>query len=90
MMGKYRVQLLKSAVRDLESLDKSVGVRIGQRMKWLAENLDGIEPKRLTGQLAGFYKLREGDYRIIYQVLRKENLIVVHSIGHRRDIYRRD
>ena len=90
MIGMYRVQLLKSAVRDLESLDKSVGARIGQRIKWLAENLDGIEPKRLTGQLAGLYKLREGDYRIIYQVLRKENLIVVHSIGHRRDIYRRD
>lgn len=89
MIGMYRVQLLKSAVRDLESLDKSVGVRIGERIKWLAENLDVIEPKRLTGQLAGLYKLREGDYRVIYQVLRKEKLIVVHCVGHRRDIYRR-
>ena len=89
MIGMYRVQLLKSAVRELESLDKSVVVRIGQRIKWLAENLDVIEPKRLTGQLAGLYKLREGDYRIIYQVLRNEKTIVVHCIGHRKDIYRR-
>lgn len=85
----YSIQLLKSAVRDLESLDKSVGARIGQRIKWLAENLDAIEPKRLTGQLAGLYKLREGDFRIIYQVFRTEKLIVVHCIGHRRDVYRK-
>ena len=89
MIGMYRVQLLQSAVRDLERLDKSVGARIGQRIKWLAENFDVIEPKRLTGQLAGLYKLREGDYRIIYQVLRKEKTIVIHCIGHRRDVYRK-
>ena len=89
MTGMYCVELLKPAVRDLESLDKAVGTRIGQRIKWLAENLDGIEPQRLTGQLAGLYKLREGDYRIIYQVLRKKNLIVIHCIGHRKDVYRK-
>ena len=45
--------------------------------------------KRLTGPLAGLCKLREGDYRIIYQVLHNEETIVVHAIGHRRDIYRK-
>ena len=84
----YRVQLLKPAVRDLESLDKSVGARIGRRIRWLAENFDVIEPKWLTGQLTGLCKLREGDYRIIYQVVRKEKLILVHCIGHRSDVYR--
>jgi mRNA interferase RelE/StbE len=69
-------------------MSTTIAARIGQRIRWLAENLDRIEPKRLTGQLTGLYKLREGDYRIIYQVLRNENLIVIHCIGHRRDIYR--
>ena len=58
-------------------------------MKWLAENIDSIAPKKLAGPLAGLCKLREGDYRIIYQVLHNEETIVVHAIGHRRDIYRK-
>lgn len=85
----YRVDFLESAERGLERLDKPAGARIVQRIKWLVENLDSIKPKRLTGDLAGLYKLREGDYRIIYQVLHKEKIIVVHRIGHRSDIYRR-
>ena len=88
MTGMYQVRILKPAVRELERLDKSVGVRIIQRINWLAENLDAIKPKRLSGDLAGLFKQREGDYRIIYQVLRKENTILVHCIGHRKDIYR--
>ena len=89
MTAMYRVELLKPAVRGLERLDKSVGARLVQRIKWLAENLDSIEPKPLAGNLEGLYKLREGDYRIIYQVLRTKRMIVVHRIGHRRDIYRK-
>lgn len=85
----YSVRLLRSAVRELESLDNSVAARIHQRLKWLAENVDVVEPRPLCGNLAGLYKLREGDYRIIYQVLREERLVVVHSIGHRRDVYRK-
>ena len=85
----YRAQLLKPAVRELERLDKSIGTRIVQRIKWLAENFDDVKPKRLTGELSGLYKLREGDYRIIYQILRREKLIVVHYIGHRKNVYRR-
>jgi mRNA interferase RelE/StbE len=85
----YQVQILESAERGLERLDKPAAARIVQRIKWMIENLDAIKPKRLTGELAGLCKLREGDYRIIYQVLQREKTIVVHRIGHRRDIYRR-
>jgi mRNA interferase RelE/StbE len=85
----HQVRLLQSAVRDLQHLDKSTSARIVQRLKWLTENIDSITPKRLTGQLSGLCKLREGDYRIIYQILNAEQTIVVHAIGHRKDIYRK-
>ena len=88
-MVMYRVQLLKPAIRASQRLDKSVGARVIERINWLADNLDSIEPKRLAGDLAGLYRLREGDYRIIYQVLHKEKTIIVHLVGHRKDIYRR-
>jgi mRNA interferase RelE/StbE len=56
---------------------------------WLAENLEEIKPKALTGELSGLYKLREGDYRIIYEIVHKEKVIILHSIGHRREVYQK-
>jgi mRNA interferase RelE/StbE len=88
-MSKYRVRILQAASRDLERLDKPTGRRIVQRINWLAANLDIIRLEALTGELAGLYKLRVGDYRVIYEVLWDEETIVIHAIGHRREIYRR-
>ena len=88
-MAGYRVRILKVASQDLARLDKSTGRRIVQRINWLSANLDAIRLEALTGDLAGLYKLRVGDYRVIYEVLWDEETIVIHAIGHRREIYRR-
>ena len=85
----YSVRILKAAVDDLQRLDRAVARRIVRRLQWLAENLDSIKPVPLTGELSGLYRLREGDYRIIYEILHEERLILVHCIGHRREIYRK-
>jgi mRNA interferase RelE/StbE len=73
----------------LKQLDKTIARRIIDKINWLANNFDAIRPKQLTGDLRGLYKFREGDYRIIYEVLRIEKLIIIHFIGHRREVYRR-
>lgn len=86
----YTVRILKQATNELEKLDKPVGRRIIKRITWLVENLDRIKPERLAGNLKVFYKLREGDYRIIYQILHDEKTVIIHSIGHRREIYRKN
>lgn len=57
-------------------------------MSWLAENLENIKLLNLKGDLSSFYKLRVGDYRVFYQVLEVEQVIIVHKIGHRSEIYR--
>jgi mRNA interferase RelE/StbE len=85
----YTARLLKTASRELSHLDKPIARRIVERIYWLAENLDNANPKALKGDLAGLYKLREGDYRIIYEILRKEKVILIHSVGHRRDVYQK-
>ena len=85
----YRVKILDAAEDDLEHLDKAVGRRIAKRIQWLADNFDNIKPEALTGDLAEFYKLRVGDYRVFYQILSDEQLIVIHHIGHRREVYRK-
>lgn len=85
----YRLRILKAATRELARLDKPIGRRIAKRINWLAENLDDIRPEPLTGTLSGLYKLRVGDYRIIYEILHREQIVVIHEIGHRREIYRK-
>ena len=85
----YRIRILDAATRELARVDKPVGRRIVERINWLVANLDDIQPEALTGDLSGLYKLRVGDYRILYEILHEEQIIVIHEIGHRREIYRR-
>lgn len=88
-MPLYRIRILDTATRELARLDKSMSRRVVERIKWLATNLDIIKPEPLGGDLAGFYKLRVGDYRVIYEILHNEETLVIHTIGHRREIYRK-
>jgi mRNA interferase RelE/StbE len=85
----FALRILKSASRELKRIDRPIAQRIVDRIRWLAENFEQITPEPLKGNLAGFFKLREGDYRTLYEALRKERLIVVHYIGHRSEIYKR-
>ncbi len=85
----YQIRILEAATRELAQLDKPTGRRIIERINWLAANLDNINPEPLTGDLAGLYKLRVGDYRVLYELLQNEQTILIHQIGHRREIYRR-
>jgi len=85
----YDLRILEDASRDLSRLDKGVGRRIVERVNWLAATLDEIRPEALTGDLVGLFKLRVGDYRVIYEIVRKEKTIVIHAIGYRREIYRK-
>jgi mRNA interferase RelE/StbE len=82
----YQIRILDAAARDLARLDPAVARRIVNRIRWFAENLGDIKPESLTGDLAGLYKLRIGDYRVVYEILHSEQVIVMHLIGHRREI----
>ncbi|MBI3537911.1 MAG: type II toxin-antitoxin system RelE/ParE family toxin [Chloroflexi bacterium] len=88
-MSLYSLLILDEATRDLAKLDKQAGRLIARRIQWLAENLEVIKPEAYTGDLAGFFKFRIGDYRVIYERLDNEQLLIIHQIDHRRDIYRR-
>jgi mRNA interferase RelE/StbE len=83
----YRVEFLPPAINDLRRLDKPVAQRILNKLRWLAENFESINPEALVGPLQGLSKLRVGDYRLIYETDRVNKLITVHLIGHRSEIY---
>jgi mRNA interferase RelE/StbE len=84
----YRLHLLEQAQRDLASLDKATARRIAKKLNWLESNIETIRRDPLTGDLSEFLKFRIGDYRVIYQVIDEEELIVVYEIGYRREVYK--
>jgi mRNA interferase RelE/StbE len=61
----YRIRVLETAARELARLDRPVGQRIVERIRWLAENQEAIGREPLADDLTGLYKLRVGDYRVL-------------------------
>ena len=85
-MAGARVDYKSSVAGDLDRLDRSVAVRIlGKIEKALAAG--GHSGESLGGEFAGLYKLRVGDYRVIYAKTAAGYLVL--RIGHRGDVYRK-
>ncbi len=75
------------SITDLDNLTQAVRVRILKKISWLGINFEQITPLSLTGQWLGFYKLRVGDYRVIYEFEPENKTIIIIRIGHRSDVY---
>ena len=85
----YEVEFTIDGEADLARLDAPEGQRVLNRLSWFAENFDAIRSEALTGLLQGLFKLRVGDYRVLYSFERANRKIVVHHIRHRREVYKR-
>lgn len=83
----YQVEFRPRAAQDFENLDPVVADRVLKKLRWLAQHFDSVKPEPLTGPFSGLFKLRVGDYRIIYQANREKKVLTVRLVGHRRDIY---
>lgn len=83
----YTVEYEAEAVESLKKLSSTNRTRGVQKINWLAQNFEQIVPQPLTADLAGFYKLKVGDYRVIYEFDSEEQIIFIDQVGHRREIY---
>ena len=84
----YNVIFTPNAEADLGRLNAREAQRVLKKLRWLAENFDAISPEALTGRWQGVFKLRVGDYRILYTYDREKLEIVVHFVRHRREVYK--
>lgn len=80
------VRWTRGALADLEGLDRRVAERVVKRVGWLARSYDRVAPEPLSGEFKGTFKLRVGDYRMVYTV--EADSIVIRMVEHRREIYR--
>ncbi|MBI5564037.1 MAG: type II toxin-antitoxin system RelE/ParE family toxin [Chloroflexi bacterium] len=87
MVKTYSVEFRPEARDSLRRLSPATAQRVLDKIKWLAENFDHVPHEALTGEFKGLFKLRTGDYRVIYSIDSAGRLIIVHLIGHRRSVY---
>lgn len=85
-MPGYRIELRPAARRSLSGLPAEAQRAIRQRIDGLAAHPFAAGVKKLAG--TDFFRVRAGNYRIIYQVRDRELLVLVVKIGHRKDVYR--
>jgi mRNA interferase RelE/StbE len=83
----YRIDFTPRADRQFKALDRPIQVRLGRRIDSLAENPYPQGVKKLGGE-EDLYRVRVGDYRIVYQVRQKTLLVLIVRIGHRSEVYR--
>jgi mRNA interferase RelE/StbE len=84
---RYEIVLIRAAERGLGSLPKADLRRVDAKILGLAEAPRPPGAKKLEG-VDNLYRIRSGDYRIVYQIEEVRLIVVVVDVGHRRDIYR--
>lgn len=82
-----KIRWTKEAVNDLSSLDPIVAKRIVNKLTWVAENFSNLTPEPLSHTMKGLYKVRIGDWRVVYSI--SKDTITILYIGHRSSIYRK-
>ncbi|WP_300539738.1 type II toxin-antitoxin system RelE/ParE family toxin [uncultured Nocardioides sp.] len=83
----YRIELSPAAARQIRTLDAPARRRIQAVVELLAQEPRPAGAKKLVGG-DGEWRVRTGDYRVIYEVRDGVLLVLVLAVGHRRDIYR--
>lgn len=82
----YELVIPKNVQKDLASINKTDALKIVEKLEQLANCLVNLDIKKLAG-FKSLYRVRCGNYRIIYEVQEEKVIIHVIAIGHRSTIY---
>jgi mRNA interferase RelE/StbE len=87
-MASYTIEWKRSAVKELRVLPKDAVEKILKAVEQLSVNPYPVGVRKLVGA-EHTYRIREGDYRIIYTIITSSLIIEVIRVGHRKDVYDR-
>lgn len=82
----YSIEFLNSAAKEFRKLSLEVKHSLIDPINSLSNNPYSHKTKKLKN--ADLYRIRIGDYRIVYQVEQKEKIVLITKIGHRREVYK--
>ncbi|OIN96550.1 hypothetical protein AUJ66_05905 [Candidatus Desantisbacteria bacterium CG1_02_38_46] len=83
----YKIEYHKQVFKDLDKIPNDIVEKIAKVIKELLDNPFPWRHKKLSGKL-NTYRVRVGEYRIIYIISQQENKIRIMRVRHRKDIYR--
>ena len=87
-MAEYSLKIKPSAAKELQAISsKAMLSKLIERISSLAIQPRPQGSEKLAGR-ANLYRVRQGDYRVIYSVDDESRVVVVIKVGHRRDVYR--
>ena len=86
----YKVNFTETAVESLKKIDKIISKRIIEKIEWLSLNFDLIKPISLKDDFSDLYKLRVGNYRVIYELdyFIEGNILILFTYIKNYDIKR--
>ena len=82
----YVIELSPKAKKAIRSLDFSTQKKIFEKLEALVSHAHSLDVKKLTGY-ESFFRIKVGDYRIIYEPLHQRIVVYVIFAGHRKNIY---
>jgi mRNA interferase RelE/StbE len=85
-VASYAVEVRRSAVKELDGLGSADLRRVMSRIRALATEPRPHGAEKLTG--AEQYRIRQGVYRILYEIDDTRRVVTVVKVGHRRDVYK--
>ncbi|MEO8479994.1 MAG: type II toxin-antitoxin system RelE/ParE family toxin [Gemmatimonadota bacterium] len=85
-MARYNVRIKRSAAKEIEALPARDRKRVVTKIQGLAGNPRPVGSEKLSGE--DKYRLRQGDYRILYEIVDDALIVSVVKVGNRRDVYR--
>jgi len=88
-MASWLLKFSPGASKDLSKLDSETCLRVIEKLEWFSENFDSILPQVLHAELNAFFKLRVGDWRVMYKIDWIEHVIVIRYIEHRSKVYKK-
>jgi mRNA interferase RelE/StbE len=83
---KYQVRIIPSAEKEMDKLTPPIHRSISRKILLLEDNPRPIGAKKLSGREE--YRLRAGDYRVLYTINDRRHVVTVFAVGHRREVYR--
>ena len=86
-MASYSLRIKPSAVKEIEALPTRDRRRFVARIQALATDPQPSGREKLSGDEK--YRVRQGNYRILYEIVDRQLIVTVVKVGHRRDLYRR-
>ena len=85
-MASYKLVIRRSAGKEIEALPAKDRRRVVTKIQGLATNPRPVGCEKLSGEEK--YRLRQGDFRILYEIVDRELIVTVVKVGNRRDVYR--